>query len=98
MERLVVDASSLIAQPVANYASLWGRDRITLNQWCQKGWVPGAYKHGSGEWWVHPLDLIGLDVESISEKEQGQGDRSQDKGPVLRKVDGGRPSRLRKPL
>lgn len=94
---IVFDVGGLIPRPVASYSDLWGRDRITLNQWCQKGWVPGAYKHESGEWWVRPLDLMGLDVESIREKEQGQRDGRKDQRPVLRQVDGGRPARLRKP-
>lgn len=55
-----LDASSLVARPISAYADLWGKDCKTLNQWCQKGWVPGAYKHPCGEWWVKPLDLIGL--------------------------------------
>lgn len=48
-------------RPVASYAELWGRDPKTLNAWCAKGWIPGAFQHPSGQWWVRPLDLLGFD-------------------------------------
>ena len=45
-------------RPVASYVELWGRELKTLNAWCVKGWIPGAFKHPSGEWWVRPLDML----------------------------------------
>ena len=45
-------------RPVSTYAELWGKDPKTLNAWCVKGWIPGAFKHPSGEWFVNPLALI----------------------------------------
>jgi hypothetical protein len=52
-------------RPVAFYAELWDRDAKTLNSWCVKGWIPGAYKHGNGEWWVKPLALIDWNPDMI---------------------------------
>jgi hypothetical protein len=48
-------------RPVASYSELWGRDPKMLNAWCAKGWVPGAFKHPCGEWFVNPLELLGFD-------------------------------------
>lgn len=55
-------------RPVASYAELWRRDPKTLNAWCVKGWVPGSYKHPSGEWWVRPLELIGFDPSTVDDR------------------------------
>lgn len=52
-------------RPICAYAALWDRDAKTLNAWCAKGWVPGAWKHPSGEWWVNPLDLLSFDHTSV---------------------------------
>jgi len=61
----------LVPRPVSSYCELWGKDRDTLNAWCKKGWVPGAFKHPSGEWWVRPLELLqwepGTTVEEPSQ-------------------------------
>lgn len=96
MERALLSID-LTPRPIRCYADLWDRDIKTLNQWCQKGWVPGAYKHDSGEWWVKPIDLLGLDVSVLESADGKKGrNRGADKGSVLRTVDGGRQTRLRR--
>jgi len=76
-------------RPVSAYAPLWGRDPKTLNAWCAKGWVPGAYKHNSGEWWVRPLELLGFDPAQVQTQES---ERSKRTGPMPK-----HPERLRYP-
>lgn len=82
----------LTARPVSCYAELWGRDAGTLNSWCRKDWVPGAYKHPSGEWWVNPIALLGFDpsdVESVEEESQGRRFSREDKSRSSRRSDEG---------
>lgn len=93
MEHIFVD---LIPGPVSAYCDRWGKDIKTLNQWCQKGWIPGAYKHPCGEWWVRPIDLLGLDISGLSLSDgKTSGDSRPNQRPVLRPVDGGRSARIR---
>jgi hypothetical protein len=56
-------------RPVASYAELWQREPKTLNAWCVKGWIPGAYKHPSGEWWCRPLELLGFDPGAVDHQQ-----------------------------
>ena len=49
-------------RPVSTYAELWGKEAKTLNGWCAKGWVPGSFKHPSGEWFVNPIALINFSL------------------------------------
>jgi hypothetical protein len=44
--------------PVESLAERWGRDPKTLKAWARKGWIPGAFKHPSGEWFYSPLALL----------------------------------------
>jgi hypothetical protein len=89
-------------RPVRFYCEIWGKEMKVLNNWCARGWVTGAYKHGSGEWWVRPAELCGF-VPSVIEsenngQEKGQRDRSSDQGTILSKVDGKRRESIRKPI
>ena len=73
-------------RPVSSYAELWGKDPKTLNAWCAKGWVPGAYRHPSGQWFVRPLELIGFEPAM-----------AEPQIPRPRQTIGKRPERLRYP-
>lgn len=44
--------------PVKNLADHFGRTVETLNEWCEKGWLPGAYRHESGMWMVNPVEAF----------------------------------------
>lgn len=70
MNQPTVLHADLVARPVHFYAELWGKDVDTLDAWCRKGWIPGAFKHGSGAWWVRPLDLIHFDPDTIQENNE----------------------------
>lgn len=89
-------------RPVASYSELWGKDPKTLSHWCVKGWIPGAFKHESGAWWVQPLALLNWqptepeDVQNDEREEEGDGDSRPNRRKVLRKVDRDRKTRLRR--
>lgn len=90
MSEPVIQAD-LTPRPVSSYQELWGRDKDTLNAWCKKGWVPGAFKHGSGEWWVRPLELIQWEPSEPGSDEPARIDR-----PTLKP--GKKPVRLSYPV
>jgi hypothetical protein len=101
-ERIVVQAD-LTSRPVRWYAELWQRDVKTLNSWCAKGWIPGAFKHPSGEWWVRPIDLLEFDPNNIKEqtqheertKTEGTGNRGKGSRRVQGTKNDQRTARLR---
>lgn len=70
MNESIIIQADLTARPVQFYAELWRKDSTTLNAWCRKGWIPGAFKHGSGEWWVRPIELIHFDPSTIEERNE----------------------------
>lgn len=45
-------------RPLASYCELWRRTIETLNEWAVRGYIPVAFKHPNGEWWVQPLELL----------------------------------------
>ncbi len=63
--RVILDPVKLADCPVTAYCEQWGRKPETLRNWCAKGWVPGAYKHKCGDWFVSPMLLIGWDTETV---------------------------------
>jgi hypothetical protein len=78
IERLIIQAD-LTPRPIRTYAELWSRDVKTLNAWCSKGWIPGAFKHPSGEWWINPIALLDFDPNNQQEEyettEKSEGTR-----------------------
>lgn len=83
---LQLTAQDLVPQPVENFAVVWGVGKACLRTWCRKGWVPGAFQHPNGEWWVRPLALLNWDVSEAQAKEdeagEGNGKRRKDQGQV----------------
>jgi len=58
-ENPIIVQMDLTPRPVSNYCELWNVTETNLNRWCRKGWVPGAFLHESGKWWVKPADAHG---------------------------------------
>lgn len=93
-----LDVEQLVPRAASTFANLWSVTPKVINAWCAKGWIPGAYKHGNGEWWVKPLELIGFDPTAIEweQDEETEGNRGQDRPEVVRTVDRKRRARLRR--
>ncbi len=99
-ERLAIHCD-LAPRPVSFYAELWKKDARTLTNWAAKGWIKGAFKHPSGEWWVDPLTLYGLregaQEISIDVAETEKRNGSPNTRKVLRTVDSRGKTIVRKP-
>ena len=90
----------LTPRPLKLYCEVWGKKESTLSEWARRGWIPGVYKHGSGEWWVSPIDLINFEanlLETDSEEIEGELFKSPGQRVKVRKVVKKRGKRLQKP-
>lgn len=83
---MIVDALSLADQPLSVLVERWKMPIDRLRRWAEKGWIPGAYKHASGHWFISPAALITDPevVESMREASERQWNHRQEGGQVLR--------------
>lgn len=49
------------ALKILDYAQRVGVDHRTVREWLRRGLLPGAYKDGSGRWWI-PADAVRQDT------------------------------------
>lgn len=60
----IVITGEFTPRPATSYAELWGldaecrNDMVKLNNWCNMGKIPGAFKGPDGSWWVNPLKML----------------------------------------
>lgn len=69
---LQIAAHQLVPQPATNFCSVWNKTPSAIRAWCQKGWIPTAFKHPSGEWWVVPAhpDFLGFDLTQVESQSE----------------------------